>query len=215
MIYQDSPISPASSPIFSTTSECPPNLAEAPARGQDLQIVPSIAMGQLWEPLVGVPPTPVNSASPQVGDSALCGMESAPDFSRFGGREPSFVARSESFDDALCTDLLMSHDGEEGRLAVKPLNVLFPCVVNDSELLDWVVKCAEQIHSKVGITYVGQKWQFMALLTFLEIEQFKELEDQTLSTSKRNKEVKNLECSINYDNRGERQSSRGKRKGAE
>jgi hypothetical protein len=50
--------------------------------------------------------------------------------------------------------------------------------------------------------YVGQKWQFMALLTFHEIERFKELEDQSLSASKRNREVKNLECSINYDNRG-------------
>jgi hypothetical protein len=62
--------------------------------------------------------------------------------------------------------------------------------------------------------YIGQKWQFMALLTFHEIERFKELENQSLSASKRNKEVKNLECSMNYDNRGEGQSSHGKRKGS-
>ena len=54
------------------------------------------------------------------------------DFSRFGGIEPLCVARLESFDDAQCTDFLMSHDGkEESRLAIKPLNVLFPCAVND------------------------------------------------------------------------------------
>jgi hypothetical protein len=98
-------------------------LAEALAIGQDLQIVPGVAMGQLWEPRVGVP---------QVGGSALCGSESASDFSRFGGRESSFVVRSESLDDALCSDLLMSHDGEdEGQLAVKPLNVLYPCAINE------------------------------------------------------------------------------------
>jgi hypothetical protein len=74
---------------------------------------------------------------PQVGDSAMCGTESTLDFSKFGRREPSFVVRSESLDDALFTDLLMSHDGEEeGQLAVKPLNVLFPCVVNDSVFPD-------------------------------------------------------------------------------
>ena len=53
----------------------------------------------------------------------------------------------------------------------------------------------------------------MAVLTFLEKERFKELEAQSLSASKRNREVKNLKCSINYDNRGEGQSSHGKRKG--
>ena len=53
----------------------------------------------------------------------------------------------------------------------------------------------------------------MALLNFLEKERFKELEAQSLFTTKRNREVKNLECSINYDNRGEGQSSCGKHKG--
>ena len=72
-------------------------------------------MGQLWESSVGVLPTPINLASPQVGGYALCGMESALDFSKFGGKDPLYVVRLESFDDAPCTDLLMSHDGgEEG-----------------------------------------------------------------------------------------------------
>jgi hypothetical protein len=53
----------------------------------------------------------------------------------------------------------------------------------------------------------------MALLTFLEKEWFKVLEAQSLSASKRNRDVKKLEGSINYDNQGEEQSSHSKRKG--
>ena len=64
-----------------------------------------------------------------------------------------------------------------------------------------------------SVTYIGHKWQFMALLTFIEKERLKEVEAQSLSVSKRNREIKNLESSINYDNRGEGQSSCGKRKG--
>jgi hypothetical protein len=75
------------------------------------------------------------------------------------------------------------------------------------------IKCAERIHSRVGKTYIGHKWQFMALLTFIEKERLKELEDQSPSVSKRNREIKNLESSINYDNRGEGHSSHGKCKG--
>jgi hypothetical protein len=119
-----------------------------------------------------------------------------------------------SLDDALCSDLLWSHVGEdEGRLVVQPLNVLFPCADNELEFLDWIIKCAEQIHSRVGITYIGYKCQFMALLTFLEKERLKELEAQSPSVSKMSRELKNLKSFINYDNQGEGQSSHGKHKG--
>jgi hypothetical protein len=78
--------------------------------------------------------------------------------------------------------------------------VLYPCANNELEFPDWVIKCAERIHSRVGVTYIGHKWQLMALLTFIEKERLKELEVQSLSVSKRNREIKNLESSINYDN---------------
>ena len=91
--------------------------------------------------------------------------------------------------------------------------MLYPCAENDLEFPNWVIKCAEQIHSKVCVTYIGHKWQFMALLTLIEKERLKELEAQSPSISKRNREIKNLESSINYDIRGEGQSSSGKRKG--
>jgi hypothetical protein len=128
--------------------------------------------------------------------------------------ELSLAVNSENMDDELCSVLMRSQVIEdEARLAVQPLNVLYPCVGNELEYPDWVIKCAERIHSRVGITYIGHKWQFMALLFFIEKERLKELEAQSPSVSKRNREIKNLESSINYDNRGEGQSSRGKRKG--
>jgi hypothetical protein len=116
--------------------------------------------------------------------------------------ELSLVVNSESMDDELCSVLMRSQVGEdEAWLAVQPLNVLYPCAENELEFLDWVIKCAERIHSRVGITYIGHKWQFMALLIFIEMERLKELEAQSPSVSKRNREIKNLKSSINYDNR--------------
>ena len=110
----------------------------------------------------------------------------------------------ESMDDALCSVLMRSQVGEdEARLAVQPLNVLYPSAENELGFPDWVIKCVEWIHSRVGTTYIGHKWQFMALLIFIEKERLKELEAQSPSVSKRNREIKNLESSINYDNRGE------------
>jgi hypothetical protein len=66
---------------------------------------------------------------------------------------------------------------------------------------------------RVDMTYIGYKWQFKALLTFIEKERLKELKAQSPLVSKRNREIKNLKSSINYDNQGEGQSSHGKRKG--
>jgi hypothetical protein len=187
LIRQESPTFPVSGYGFSTAFECPPDLANSPTKGLDFQMVPGVAMGQFWRPLVGVP---------QVGG---VGSKSDSDFSRIGGKESSVV-------DELVPDLLMSHVGDdEGHMAVKPLNIILPCAAIESEFSDWVIKCAERIHSRVGVSYVGQKWQFMALLTFLEKERLKEI--QSLYASKRNKEVKNLESSINYDFQGEEQSS--------
>jgi hypothetical protein len=211
-------------PGFSFSSVCPPVLSEVPACGHELQIMPGCDLGQLWEapvraiPIPGAPVPPFNkvNSSNFSGGPVLSGMDSAMGFTGFGGGEPLCVLRSESFgkEEGQCSDLIVSHDGEEeGQLAVEPLNVQFPFTVNESEFPDWVVKVAERIHSKVGVTYVGQKWEFMGLLTFLEKEHFKELESQSLYANKMNREVKNLECSINYDNRGDGQSSRGKRKG--
>jgi hypothetical protein len=72
--------------------------------------------------------------------------------------ELSLAVNSESLDDALCSDLLRSHEGEdEVRLTIQPLNILYPCADNEFEFPDWVIKCAELIHSRVGIMYIGQK----------------------------------------------------------
>jgi hypothetical protein len=225
VICQDRTIVQMSVPGSAFSSVCPPVLSETPVCGHELQIMPGCALGRLWEPPVRVPPIPGTSAIPPFiqanssffsGGSVRSGMDSASGFTSFEGGEPLCVLRSENFgeEEGQCSELVMSHDGEEeGQLAVEPLNVQYPYTVNESEFPDWVVKVAERIHSKVGVTYVGQKWEFMGLLTFLEKEHFKELEAQSLSANRKNREVKNLECSINYDNRGDGQSSHGKRKG--
>jgi hypothetical protein len=136
-----------------------------------------------------------------------------PGLAEFQGKL-SLADNSVNMDEALCSVLMGSHDGEEeGQVMVQPLNVLYPNAENEFVFPDWVIRCAERIHSRVGITYIGHKWQFMALLTFIEKERMKELEAHSPPVSKRNREIKNLESSINYDNRGEGQSSRGKRKG--
>ena len=92
-------------------------------------------------------------AEPPVKDPVL---QSAPS-------ELSLAVNSENLDDALCSVLMGSHDGvDKGRLMVQPLNVLYPSAGNELVFLDWVIKCAKWIHSKVGINYIGHKWQFMA-----------------------------------------------------
>lgn len=76
----------------------------------------------------------------------------------------------------------------------------FPGSANELEFPDWVIKCAERIHPKLGIFYVGNKWQLMALLIFLEKEHSREeMEAPSHSDTKGNMEVKNLEWSISYD----------------
>jgi hypothetical protein len=149
-----------------------------------------------------------------VSDSGLSSVPvGPPGLVEFQGKL-SLDVNSANMDEALCSVLMGSHDGEEeGQVMVQPLNVLYPNAENEFVFPDWVIRCAERIHSRVGITYIGHKWQFMALLTFIEKERMKELEAQSPPVRKRNREIKNLESSINYDNRGEGQSSRGKRKG--
>lgn len=62
---------------------------------------------------------------------------------------------------------------EGSALEDADVNTCFPCSANDLEYPDWVIKCAERIHPKVGISYVGNKWQMMALLNFLKKERSK------------------------------------------
>jgi hypothetical protein len=58
---------------------------------------------------------------------------------------------------------------------------------------------------------VGHKEQFMALL--IAIEEHHRLEDSN-SLTKRRRELRILECSINYDTKGERSShGKGKHRG--
>jgi hypothetical protein len=203
---------------------------ERPSTPVSAQIVPASVSGCAGEK----PSPPVSTIPNQTGtplifqgcqrflaSGSVCstlsgcspGLSQVEDIQISPGELPLAV-NSKSMDDDLCSVLMRSQVGEdEAQLAVQPLNVLYPCAEKELEFPDWVIKCAERIHSRVGITYIGHKWQFMALLIFIERERLKELEAQSLSVSKRNREIKNLESSINYDNRGDGKSSRGKRKG--
>ena len=71
--------------------------------------------------------------------------------------------------------------------------------VGESGYLD-VVQCAKEIYPIVGISCVGHRKRFLALLIFLEEEHHHEvLASPSICGSR---ELKNLECSINYDVRG-------------
>jgi len=110
----------------------------------------------------------------------------------------------------LCDVAEMEVEASMGR--VSPLNTYSPSAGDLSGYSDWVIQCANEIYPIVGISYVNHKLQLLALLTFLEEERRNE-EVGVLSSggTKGKREVKNLECSINYDARGSC-SSHGKRK---
>ena len=94
-----------------------------------------------------------------------------------------------------------------------PLNSYMPSSGGESDYSDWVVQCAKEIYPIVGISFVGHKLQLLALLSFLEGERRNNaMVANTGSGTKGKREMKNLECSVNYEVRGSN-SSRGNRKG--
>jgi hypothetical protein len=89
-----------------------------------------------------------------VGDSSLSTFSVCPPgLAEPLGKDPDLqsvpgelllAVNSENLDDALCSVLMRSHDGEEeGRLTVQPLNVLYPNAENELVFPNWVIKCAE------------------------------------------------------------------------
>jgi hypothetical protein len=66
------------------------------------------------------------------------------------------------------------------------------------------VQCAKEITPIVGISCVGHEKQFLALLTNLEEEHHHEVSaTPSKHGTKGSRELKNLECSINFDARGD------------
>jgi hypothetical protein len=72
------------------------------------------------------------------------------------------------------------------------------------------VPSAKELALTLGISFGGNEKSFLNLLTILEEEQHREVVGSA-STPKGRRELKNLECSINFDARGIG-SSRGKDK---
>ncbi|KAF5471359.1 hypothetical protein F2P56_011801 [Juglans regia] len=82
-----------------------------------------------------------------------------------------------------------ANTGEEGAI-LTPLCTLPPNYGNSSS--KWVFKKVEEIQAIIGISFGGYEKQFKALLVALE-------DSHSKSASKRNRELKKLTCSINYD----------------
>jgi hypothetical protein len=100
-------------------------------------------------------------------------------------------------------DNLAEMEEEAGIDKVFPLNTYSLNSGDFSGYSDWVIQCANQIYPIVGISHEDQKLLLLALLTHLEEERRSEaLGALSSGGSKGKREVKNLECTINYDIRG-------------
>jgi hypothetical protein len=105
---------------------------------------------------------------------------------------------------------VVEREGSVG--SVSPLNTYANSEGDLSGYSDWVIHRANEIYPILGISFEGHKLQLLDFLSFIE-EDRRLGEEEALSGGgkKGKREVKNLECSINYDARGSC-SSRGKRK---
>jgi len=81
-----------------------------------------------------------------------------------------------------------------------------------SSYSDWAIQRANEIYPILGISFEGHNLQLLDFLSFIEEDRRLGEEGALFGGGKKGKrEVKNLECSINYDARGSC-SSHGKRK---
>jgi hypothetical protein len=110
-------------------------------------------------------------------------------------------------------------NGEEASLCT-PLSSYPPVVLGNScysslEYSDWVLQRMKEIHRVVGVSCVGFEEQFMALLTFIEAScSHKVSASSSKLGNKGSRELRRLECSINYDSKGESSScGKGKERG--
>jgi hypothetical protein len=90
---------------------------------------------------------------------------------------------------------------EQASMCTPPLSSYSPAAVGKSGCLrlkhsDWVFQTAKEIHCVMGVLCVGYEEQFMAILTVIEAGRPHMVPG---STSKGNRELKRLECPINYD----------------
>jgi hypothetical protein len=123
------------------------------------------------------------------------------------GDQPKVVADSGK---VLCDVDVGEREGRVG--SVSPLNSYTNLDGDLSCYSDWVIQRANEIYPILGISFKGHKLQLLDFLSFLEVDRLLG-EGGALSCGgkKGKREVKNLECSINYDARGSC-SNRGKRK---
>jgi hypothetical protein len=100
---------------------------------------------------------------------------------------------------------------EDRVRSVSPLNSYTNSEGDLSGYSDWVIRRANEIYPILGISFEGHKLQLLDFLSFIEADRLLGEEGALSCGGKKGKrEVKNLECSINYDAR-DSCSSRGKR----
>ncbi|KAF5451553.1 hypothetical protein F2P56_026652 [Juglans regia] len=124
----------------------------------------------------------------------------------------SFLAGGDSVDGKetgtnqldLFVDFVGSEEEEMG--SPSPLQMLPPPIAPQAS--DWVLKKVEEFHGWVEISYDGYEDQFMALLVAMEANRSTVMK----SAVKKDRELKRLQCSINYDNK-EGTSGRDRAKG--
>jgi hypothetical protein len=92
----------------------------------------------------------------------------------------------------------------EGRVGVvSPLNTYTNSEGDLSGYSDWVIQRANEICPILGISFEGHKLQLLDFLSFIEADRHLGEEGALSCRGKKGKrEVKNLECSINYEARG-------------
>ncbi|KAF5443230.1 hypothetical protein F2P56_035805 [Juglans regia] len=120
-------------------------------------------------------------------------MHSEHGFSELGS--PMGLAPSSGELDSVCGSELALFSpvstGEEGVI-LTPLCTLPPSSTYGSCSSNWVFKKVEEIQDVIGISFGGYEEQFKALLIAIEASHSK-------SATKRDRELKRLTCSINYD----------------
>jgi hypothetical protein len=93
---------------------------------------------------------------------------------------------------------VVEREGSVG--SVSPLNTYANSKGDLSGYSDWVIQRANEIDPILGISFEGHKLQLLDFLSFIEEDRRLGEEGALSSGGKKGKrEIKNFECSINYD----------------
>jgi hypothetical protein len=107
----------------------------------------------------------------------------------------------DEFDRDVCLEVESDRVGEGGLLS--PLDSYSPCSVGEPGHSNWVVQCAKAIYPIVGISCEEHKDAFGPLGILEEERRLEAMAAFSKRDSEVRRELKNLECSVNYNATGE------------